>query len=225
MFRSDRVIDPGVTPDGRFLAVLVGGAHSDIGGSYHQDGLAIRSGNLMIDFLNSTSDRPFLERQIVPADPRLNVVHRSEEGNLIYRLGRKVDRLTPDGYNELLVPKREIGHLTDPYNAEPRDEALNRQFEHHAVKSGAQSVTPESTREAPADALSARLDRMLMAGQSNDWATFSRENQSLAYGEAGRNMLERAALQASWHEQQAAQQQAMPAPPLLQPSHGPVMQH
>ncbi|MEO6800192.1 MAG: hypothetical protein ABI178_09665 [Rhodanobacter sp.] len=76
----------------------------------------------------------------------------------------------------------------------------------------------------PANDLSARLDRMLVAGQSNDWATFSRENQALAYGEAGRYMLERAALQASWL-QQVQQQQAMPAPPLLQPSPGPVMQH
>ena len=224
LFKSDRVIDPGMTPDGRFLGVEVAGAHADIGGSYHRDGLSIRSDNLMTDYLNALSDRPFLERQAVPDDPRLNVVHRSEDGGLIYRLGRKVDRLSPDGYNELLVPKREAGRVSDPYNAEPRDEVLNRQFEWQAVKTGAQSVTPESAREAPVNDLPSRLDRVLAAGQANDWTTFSRENQSLGYGNAGRNMLERAAEQANWLEQQAVQQQVMPAPPLLQPIQAPVMQ-
>ncbi len=225
LFKSDRIIDPGMTPDGRFLGVVVAGVHSDVGGSYHRDGLAIRSDNLMIAHLNALSDRPFLKPESVPDDPRLNVVHRSEDGMLIYRLGHKIDRLSPDGYNELLVPKREATQVSDPYNAEPRDEVLNRQFERQAVKAGAQTVTPESMREAPANDLSTRLDRLLAAGQANDWATFSRENQTLAYGNAGRNMLERAAEQAQWLEQQAAQQQAMPAPPLLQSVQGPVMQH
>jgi len=224
LFKSDRIIDPGMTPDGRFLGVEVAGVHSDVGGSYHRDGLAIRSDNLMTDYLNALSDQPFLRLQAVPDDPRLNVVHRSEDGMLIYRLGHKIDRLSPDGYNELLVPKREAAQLSDPYNAEPRDEVLNRQFERQPVKAGAQTVTPESTREAPANDLSMRLDRLLAAGQANDWATFGRENQVLAYGDAGRNMLERAAVQAGWLEQQAAQQQ-MPAPPLLQPTPGLVMQH
>ncbi|MEO6800193.1 MAG: DUF2235 domain-containing protein [Rhodanobacter sp.] len=99
LFKSDRIIDPGMTPDGRFLGVEVAGAHSDIGGSYHRDGLSIRSDNLMTGYLNAMSERPFLKLQAVPDDPRLNVVHRSEDGMLIYRLGRKVDRLSPDGYN------------------------------------------------------------------------------------------------------------------------------
>jgi hypothetical protein len=143
---------------------------------------------------------------------------------LIYRLGHKIDRLSPDGYNELLVPKREAAQVSDPYNAEPRDEALNRQFERQTVKADAPTVISESARETPANDLSARLDRLLAAGQASDWATFSRENQALAYGDAGRNMLERAALQSGWLEQQTAQQQ-MPAPPLLQPTQGLVMQH
>ncbi len=225
LFKSDRIIDPGMTPDGRFLGVIVAGVHSDVGGSYHRDGLAIRSDNLMTDYLNALSDRPFLKLQAVPDDPRLNVVHRSEDGMLIYRLGHKIDRLSPDGYNELLVPKREAAQVSDPYNAEPRDETLNRQFERRPVKAGAHTVTPESTREAPANDLSMRLDRLLAAGRANDWATFSRENQALAYGDIGRNMLERAAVQAGWLEQQAVQQQ-MPAPPLQQqPTQGLVMQH
>jgi len=222
LFKSDRIIDPGMTPDGRFLGVIVAGVHSDVGGSYHRDGLAIRSDNLMSDYLNALSDRPFLALQAVPDDPRLNVVHRSEDGMLIYRLGRKVDRLLPEGYNELLVPKGEV-QVSDPYNAEPRDKMLSRQFERQPVKAGAQTVTPESAWKTSADDLSARLDRLLAAGQANDWETFSRENRTLADGDAGRQLLERAAMQAGWLEQ-AVQQQAMPAPPLLQPAPEPVMQ-
>jgi hypothetical protein len=45
LFKSDRIIKPGESVDGRFLAVNVAGAHSDIGGSYARDGLAIRSNN------------------------------------------------------------------------------------------------------------------------------------------------------------------------------------
>jgi hypothetical protein len=198
--------------------------HSDVGGSYHRDGLAIRSDNLMVDYLNALSDQSFLQLQAVPDDPRLNVVHRSEDGMLIYRLGHKVDRLSPEGYNELLVPRRGAGKVSDPYDAEPRDETLSGQFEWQRVKAGVQTVTPASMREASAGDLSARLDRLLAAGQANDWATFSRENQVLAYGDAGRNMLERAAEQANWIEQQAALQQ-LPALPLLQPAPRPVMQH
>lgn len=225
LFKSDRIIDPGMTSDGRFLGVDVGGTHSDIGGSYHRDGVAIRSANLMTSYLNSLSDQPFLTLQAVPDDPRLNVVHRSEDGNLIYRLGRKVDRLDADGYNELLVPKREAKRTTDPYNAEPRDEVLNGRFERQAVQAGAQTVTPEAAREASGSDLSARLDRLIAAGQANDWATFSRESQTLAHSDAGRNMLERASLQVGWLEQQAAQQQVMPAHLMLQPAPGPAMQH
>ncbi|WP_161805591.1 T6SS phospholipase effector Tle1-like catalytic domain-containing protein [Frateuria defendens] len=63
-FKSDHIIDPGLSPGGRFLGVTVAGAHSDIGGSYHRDGLALRSENLMVDYLNALSDRPFLQRSV-----------------------------------------------------------------------------------------------------------------------------------------------------------------
>jgi hypothetical protein len=211
LFRSDRIIDPGMTPDGRFLGVTVAGVHSDVGGSYHRDGLAIRSENLMIDHLNALSDKPFLKLESVPDDPRLNVVHRSEDGMLIYRLGHKIDRLRPGGYNELLVPNREIGQVSDPYNAEPRDELLSRRFEWQAVKAGAETVTPEAARGLLPGDLSSRLDRMLAAGQANDWATFGRENQALAHGDAGQNMLERASTQADWL-QQPSMPPVMPVP-------------
>ena len=208
LFKSDHIIDPGLTADGRFLGVTVAGAHSDIGGSYHRDGLAIRSENLMVDYLNGLSDRPFLRHQAQPDDPRLDVVHRSEDGMLLYRLAPKVDRLMPGGYNELLVPKAEAKQVADPRNAEPRDESLNRQFERQRIDTGVHPVIPDHPERAPSSDLSAQLDRLLAAGQANDWGAFSRENQALAFGEAGRDMLAHATAQANWLEQQAIQQVA-----------------
>lgn len=155
LFKSSHIIDPGMTPDGRFLGMVVAGAHSNVGGgSYHRDGLGIRSGNLMSDYLNALSDTPFLEKRAEPDDPRLNVVHRSEEGMLLYRMGRKVDRLQPDGYEQQLVPHRMRGQVADPDNAEPRDEALSRQFERRPVAIGPVPPTEEQrisqTRDTPA---------------------------------------------------------------------------
>ena len=84
-FPSSQIIPPGLSPDGRFLNVTVPGAHSDIGGSYHVDGLAILNGNLMTDFINAHSDVPLLERRSEPEDPSRYVIHRSEEHLFIYR--------------------------------------------------------------------------------------------------------------------------------------------
>nr|WP_225561645.1 DUF2235 domain-containing protein [Rhodanobacter sp. DHB23] len=220
LFKSDHIIDPDMTPDGRFLGVTVAGAHSDVGGSYHRDGLAIRSENLMVGYLNGLSDKPFLQRQAEPDDPRLDVVHRSEDGMLLYRLAPKIDRLSPDGYNELLVPRSEAKRVADPFNAEPRDESLNRQFQRQRIDTGMQPALPDQPQQAPTSDLSARLDRLLVAGQSNDWGAFSRENQALAFGEAGRGMLDHATVQANWLEQQAVpqlfqQQAAQPGGPAM----------
>jgi len=83
-FKSTNIIDPGFQENKHFLNVTVGGAHSNIGGSYMLNGLAVRSNNLMTDYLNSLSDRPFLQKQAVPLGPSMNVVHRSEEHLFIY---------------------------------------------------------------------------------------------------------------------------------------------
>jgi hypothetical protein len=131
-FKSDRIIRPGLSPDGRFLGVTVAGAHSDIGGSYHRDGLGIRSNNLMTDYLNGLSDRPFLTKAIEPGSPSLNVVHRSEEG-FPFNLAGKVDRSKPEGYNDLLVPPDKAKSIERPMLAEPRDAELNARFSRQAV--------------------------------------------------------------------------------------------
>src|SRR6185437_6829733 len=225
-FKSDHIMDPGMTPDGRFLAMTVAGAHSDIGGSYHRDGLAIRSYDLMASFLNGVSDQPFLEYEPVPHDPRLDVVHHSEDGMLVYRILPKVNRANPNGYNELLVPRGEMKDVADPFNAEPRDELLNAQFERHRVAIDAPAMAKDQVVAPPTADLSSRLDRLLAAGQANDWSVFSQENHALAFGAAGQAMWNHAQAQAEWQEQQTLQQAATQQ--AMQQSvqrTGPVLQH
>lgn len=184
LFKSDHIIDSGLTPDGRFLGLLVPGAHSDVGGSYLLNGLSNRSGNLMVDYLNSLSDKPFLEKAPEYDDPQRNVVHRSTEGMWLYRAWHKIDRLQPDGYNTLEAPKHH-GHSAvegDPYNAAPRDEALSRQFDFQAVAIGPVPVaaqeqavrmpaTPSTLAPTPtpaAGSVDAMIDRLYQAALQHD---------------------------------------------------------
>lgn len=135
-FKGSNIIDQGTNSVGRFLGVSVAGAHSDVGGSYHRNGLSNRSGNLMIDYLNALSDRPFLSKLEEPNDPRLNVIHHSHEHLLIYGAKEKVDRMSPDGTIDRLVPKNQMDRVDDPYNAELRDNLLNSRFERQNVRIG-----------------------------------------------------------------------------------------
>ncbi len=163
LFKATHIIDPGLSADGRLLGVVVAGAHSDVGGSYHRDGLAIRSGNLMTDYLNSLSDTPFLEKRAEPLEPGRNVVHRSEEGMLLYRLGSKVDRTQPEGYLERLVPAGRVDKVADPDNAEPVDRALKARYQYRAVPIGAlpeattaERISQPAPTSSPVPSLSAR---------------------------------------------------------------------
>src|SRR5690606_18599223 len=121
LFQGTRVADMGATPDGRFLNVLVPGAHSDVGGGYLQNGLSIRSGNLMIDYLNGLGDRPFLAKRAEPEDPALNVIHRSEQHQVFYRTS-EFDRNGTRVHQEELAPPRLC--RIDCRAAEPRNEAM-----------------------------------------------------------------------------------------------------
>ncbi|WP_368311928.1 DUF2235 domain-containing protein [Luteibacter sp. CQ10] len=86
-FPATLIIEPGLSKDGRFLGVWSPGAHSDIGGSYHIDGLATRNGNLMIDYINSFSEDKLLERRPEPKDPLWYVIHDSQQHmRLLYRV-------------------------------------------------------------------------------------------------------------------------------------------
>lgn len=127
LFKSTNVIDPGMTDGGRFLNVTVGGAHSNIGGSYALNGLSVRSFNLMTDYLNSLSDPPYLHKQAVPATPDMNVVHRSEEHQFFYR----TSDFDKDGLRdrmEQLTSDRGCRVVVDCRNKEPHDESIAGPF-------------------------------------------------------------------------------------------------
>jgi hypothetical protein len=172
LFKSDRIIDPGITPDGRFAGVYVPGAHSDVGGGYHRDGLAIRTGNFAIDYVNGLCDRPILEKRTEPDDPRLNVIHHSQDGMLLYRVLPTVNRMESGGYNELEVSAHDRARLADPYDAEARDESLSQQFARQAMPNEPPPNALARAQEAPASALDQWIDRMYLASQSTDNRTW-----------------------------------------------------
>jgi hypothetical protein len=126
-FKSTSIIDQGLTADGRLLGVTVGGAHSNVGGGYHQNGLSIRSGNLMVDYLNALSDAPYLKKTAEPSDPAMNVVHRSEEGFGGLMKINAADRGDARRTVETMAPR---GVKGDRENAEPVDAVLKGSLEH-----------------------------------------------------------------------------------------------
>lgn len=153
LFPATRIFDPGFTHDGRFLNVNVGGCHSDVGGSYREDGLARRSYNLGVDFLNALSDRPFLRKQHLRPD--LDVVHRSVEHAAFYdddHYRANERRGLPEA---LRRPSVDVigGSLRDRRNAardaEPIDAALDARFERRAVPIGPLPPVPARFRDLP----------------------------------------------------------------------------
>jgi hypothetical protein len=218
LFKSDRIIDPGITSDGRFAGIYVPGAHSDVGGGYHRDGLSIRTGNFAIDYLNGLSDTPFLAKSPEPDDPRLNVVHHSQEGMWLYRLWPKVDRLQPGGYNEREVSGHAMKQVPDAYNAEPRNETLSRQFEWQTMPDGPVPGALEAPHDTTRSELDQWIDRMYLASQNPDNAAWDRAQheaaQSYLRTPDGQEFQRQAdSLNATWDLQLLAQQQAQPAAP------------
>ena len=126
-FKSTSIIDQGMTPGGRFLGVTVAGAHTDVGGGYHLNGLGIRSGNLMVDYLNSLSDSPYLTKTAEPSNPAMNVVHRSEERLLGLMRINAADQGDARRTVETMAPR---GVKGDRENAEPVDATLKASMDH-----------------------------------------------------------------------------------------------
>ncbi len=97
MFPAKDIIDPGRTQDGRLLNLVNPGAHSDIGGSYRIDGLSVRNGDLLTDYVNTLSDTPFLQPRTVSTAPEMNVIHRSEDFLHHYHRGHPGQPRTCEG--------------------------------------------------------------------------------------------------------------------------------
>jgi hypothetical protein len=78
-FQSLPILGKGFSSDGRFASLDVPGSLSDVCGGYRLNGLSARAANLLVDYINGLSAVPFLHKQPEPDDPRMNVVHRSQE--------------------------------------------------------------------------------------------------------------------------------------------------
>ena len=108
-FPSTQIIRPGRSADGRFVGVILPGAHSDIGGSYHRDGLSILTFNIVADYLNALSDKPLVHRLLVPTDPEMFQIHRSEDHLPIY----STSEFSHDGYRDIMGSQASPPHCRD----------------------------------------------------------------------------------------------------------------
>src|SRR3546814_12932951 len=68
LFRSMPIIQDGLSEDRRFVGIAVAGSYSDICGGYKLNGLAIRTFNLVVDYINHLSDTQLLKRQPVATE-------------------------------------------------------------------------------------------------------------------------------------------------------------
>jgi peptidoglycan hydrolase-like protein with peptidoglycan-binding domain len=108
-FPSSQIIRPGRSADGRFVGVTVPGAHSDIGGSYHRDGLSILTFNMVADYLNALSDKPLVHRMLVPSDPETFQIHHSEDHLVIY----STSEFRHDGYRDIMGSQASPPHCNN----------------------------------------------------------------------------------------------------------------
>jgi hypothetical protein len=138
VFLSKQIIDPGLSADGRFLAVQVAGAHSDVGGGYLLNGLPVRNGNMMVAYLNSTFDRPVLQERPVPTAPEMNVIHRSEQG----ALGYTPALASVFGERQVTEDLAGLKIARNHKDAEPVDRALLEGLRYRQVQVGPQREDP-----------------------------------------------------------------------------------
>jgi hypothetical protein len=178
LFQSTRILDPGVTDGGRFLNVTVAGAHSNIGGSYTLDGLSIRSGNLMIDYLNALSDPPFLQKREEPTDPARNVIHHSEDHQFFYRTS-VYDKEGIRGRQEELAPSNLC--RIDCLDAQPRNAAMAEGLRWRPVEIG-----PTPVAASPAS----MVEQLLQAAKQGDGAAIDRIGREHLHGETGQAWLQ-----------------------------------
>ncbi|MBS7456377.1 T6SS phospholipase effector Tle1-like catalytic domain-containing protein [Coralloluteibacterium stylophorae] len=207
LFKGTYILDPGATADGRFLSVRVAGAHSDIGRGYALDGLGIRSGNLMIDYLNSLSDRPFLQKAEEPTDPRRNVIHRSEEHLFIYRTSIH-DRTGERGHVDLLAPPALC--RIDCRDAEPRNEVMAAGLTWRPVAIG--PVPPGMAAQIEALPHVSMVGRLLEAAREGDIAKVERLTRDHAASAEGQAWLQRGQAQLQEAERSGPPQPGLQVP-------------
>lgn len=78
-FTSTRHLPPGLSHQGRMANIVMPGVHSDLGGSYLLDGSGRVIENFAVDYFNTLLGGERLRKVPEARDPRLYVVHRSEQ--------------------------------------------------------------------------------------------------------------------------------------------------
>ncbi len=198
LFPASDVLVFGFSEQGRFLNIMVGGSHSDIGDSYLLNGLGIRSHNLGIDYLNALSDQPFLVKRAIPADPELSVVHRSDQHmhGLFTTFGFR------DGvrnHDTILVTRALCRRdpSQDCWHKDPIDPALEATLERRGVPIGPLPVqerrpgldvtqsmnTPFQPK--PGSDTDGMIDRLFKASQDGSDANWKRESHAVSQGFLG----------------------------------------
>jgi hypothetical protein len=108
-FPSTQIIPPGRSADGRFVGITLPGAHSDIGGSYHQNGLSILTFNIFADYINALAGKTIVHRLMVATDPDTFVIHHSEDHLRIY----STSEFRHDGYRDIMGSQASPPHCND----------------------------------------------------------------------------------------------------------------
>jgi hypothetical protein len=108
-FPSTQIIPPGRSVDGRFVGITVPGAHSDIGGSYHRNGLSVLTFNILADFTNGLSDKTVAHRMLVPTDPYMSQKHLSEEHMFFY----STSEFRRDGHRDIMGSQASPPHCDE----------------------------------------------------------------------------------------------------------------
>ena len=181
LFPSTRIADPGITADGRFANQGFPASHGDMGGGYARNGLSIRAGNLMANYLNALSDEPFLTLRPVPSDPAMNVIHRSEQHLVLYRTS-EFDRNGVRSHREELAPPT-LCRL-DCRDAQPRNEAMAASLHWRPVP-----IAPAPEAPAHAQAAAASVERILSAARRGDAQDIVLQSRDLLDSPAGRAWL------------------------------------
>lgn len=78
-FMATMHVPAGLSEGGRVANLIVAGAHSDVGGAYRIDGVGRVVRNASVDYVNMLVGEPVLQKVPEPFDPRMFVVHSSDQ--------------------------------------------------------------------------------------------------------------------------------------------------
>jgi hypothetical protein len=218
-FKANMLVPPGISEDWRSYNALVGGAHSNVGDTYRQNGLGTLSHNLGVAYFNRVSDQPLLEKRPEPDDRSMYVVHRSEQHGALWST-----RGFRDGMRDLrddLAPAsacqpRQAVECRQPEPTDPDNLRRAEALMSDATSPYGQGTRPDAARGDSLDAIFERLtDAALLGDRDGMRAAVDAWHASPGGQLAAREGREYLAQQQELAEQQdAARVQGQQAPAL-----------